>query len=56
VATVDVVAVRGREEVELAPPHPAISTAIATPNAATPRTVGAGRGELPFLVLDIGLR
>jgi hypothetical protein len=32
-----VVAVGGREAVVLAPPHPAITTAIATPRAATPR-------------------
>ena len=39
VATVDVDVVRGGEAVELAPPHPASAIAIATPNAAAPRTV-----------------
>jgi hypothetical protein len=36
-APVDPVAVRGGEAVELAPPHPATNTAIATPKATTPR-------------------
>lgn len=44
VATVDlVVSVRERDAVELAPPHPATATAIATPNAATPRLRDAHR-------------
>lgn len=51
-ATVDlVISARDREAVELAPPHPARTTAIATPNAATPRlrdldgdAVGSGIG------------
>jgi hypothetical protein len=40
VATVGVVGGRVREAVELAPPHPPTSTAIAAPNAATPRMSG----------------
>ena len=56
VATVDVDVVRGGEAVELAPAHPASAIAIATPNAAAPRTVDVDREDVVVVGGDIALQ
>lgn len=51
--TVDPVAIRGREAVELDPPHPASATANATPNAATARKHDVDGEHVAVVIGDI---
>jgi hypothetical protein len=55
VATVRTVAVRGREVVALAPPHPASTAAIITQDAATAHTRDLSGGGLAVVGGDIAL-